>query len=61
MFVHHYLQYSYSVIQTSLDGEQTLSAKNTFELHAATCGVEITSYRADNWKFAKTSFRDAVQ
>ena len=60
-FVDHFSKYSYSVLQISLDGEQTLSAKNTFESHASTCGVKVALYRVDNGRFAERSFRDAVQ
>ena len=60
-FYHNYSGYSYSSLQTSLDGDQTLAAKNPFETHAATCGVKISSYRVDNGIFAEKSFRDAVK
>ena len=53
--------YSYSSMQTSLDGEQTLSAKHAFEAHAESCGVKIKSYRADNGLFAEKYFRDDVK
>ena len=60
-FLDHNTGYSYSSMQTSLDGDQTLAAKDQFENHAATCGVTIKSYRADNGRFAEKSFRDAVR
>ena len=53
--------YSYSSLQTSLYGEQTLTAKHAFEYHANSCGVAIKKYRADNGRFAEKSFRDDVQ
>ena len=53
--------YSFSSLQTSLDGDQTLSAKHSFESHAASCGVKIKKYRADNGRFAEKSFRDDVK
>ena len=59
-FFDHYSGYSYSALQTSLDGEQTLAAKNMFESHAASCGVKVKSYRADNGRFAEKSFIDAI-
>ena len=60
-FLDNHTGYSYSSLQTSLDGEQTLAAKHSFEAHANTCGVTIKKYRADNGRFAEKSFRDDVQ
>ena len=60
-FYDHYSGYSYSALQTSLDGDQTLAAKRLFESHADSCGVTIKSYRADNGRFAEKSFRDAIK
>ena len=60
-FFDHYSGYSYSALQTSLDGDQTLVAKLSFESHALTSGVEVKSYRADNGRFAEQSFLDAVK
>lgn len=60
-FFDNHTGYSFSSLQISLDGEQTLSAKHAFELHASTCGVKIKAYRADNGRFAEKSFREDVQ
>ena len=60
-FVDHFSNYSYSSLQTSLDGDQTLNAKLAFENHAKTCDVNVKAYRADNGRFAEKSFRDAIQ
>ena len=60
-FFDHYSGYSFSSLQTSLDGEQTLAAKRSFENQASQCGVRVESYRADNGRFAEKSFRDAVK
>ena len=59
-FIDHYSGYSFSSLQTLLDGEQTLAAKEAYESHADTCGVKERSYRADNGRFAERSFREAV-
>ena len=59
-FLDHFSNYSYSSMQTSLDGDQTVQAKNNFENHAQTCGVQIKLCRAENGRFAEKSFRDAV-
>ena len=60
-FLDHQSGFSYSSLQTSLDGAQTLDAKLAFETLADSCGVEIKSYRADNGRFAEKSFRDSVK
>ena len=60
-FIDHHSGYSFSSLQTSLDGEQTLAAKVAYESHADTCGVKVSSYRADNGRFAEKSFREAVK
>ena len=60
-FFDNYTGYSYSSLQTSLNGDQTLEAKHAFESHAASCGVKIERYRADNGRFAEKSFRDDVR
>ena len=52
--------WTYSHLQTSLDGEQTLASKVAFEKKAATYDVPIKSYHADNGRFAEKSFKDAV-
>ena len=45
-FLDHYSGYSYSSLQTSLDGEQTVAAKLSFEAHSESHGVDVKSYRA---------------
>ena len=60
-FYNNHSGYSFSSLQTSLDREQTLVAKHSFESHANTCGVVIKKYRANNGRFAQKSFRDDIQ
>ena len=60
-FLDHHTNYSYSILQTSLDGDQTLNAKLSFKSHAHSCGMKIRAYRADNGRFAEKSFLDAIQ
>ena len=60
-FLDHYSGMSYSSLQTSLDGQQTLEAKQAFETHSDSCGVDIKSYRADNGRYAEKSFVDAIK
>ena len=61
VFIDNHTRYSYTHLQTSIDGEQTLAAKQGFEQHAHSCGVNINAYHADNGIFAEKSFRDEVQ
>ena len=60
VFIDNATRYSYTHLQTSLDGDQTVAAKNGFEYHSQTCGVNIDSYHADNGIFAEKKFRDQV-
>ena len=60
-FIDHHSGYSFLSLQTSLDGEQTLAAKEAYESHADTCRVKVSSYRADNGRFAEKSFCEAVK
>jgi len=60
-FYDNHTGYSFSSLQTSLDGDQTIAAKFAFESHADTCGIKVKKYRADNGRFAEKSFRDEVR
>ncbi len=40
---------------------ETLLAKSAFECHAKEGGVSITSYRADNGRFADAGFQKAIK
>lgn len=61
IFFDHYSGCSYASLQTSLDTDQTLAAKEAFEAHAASCGVQISLYRADNGRCAEKGFHDSVE
>ena len=60
-FYDNHTGYSFSSLQTSLDGEQTIAAKFASESHAETCGVKIEKYRADNGRFSEKSFREEIR
>ena len=60
-FLDHQSCSTYSSLQTSLDGAQTLDAKLAFETLSDSCGVKIKPYHADNGRFAEKSFRDSVK
>ena len=61
VFIDNDSRYSYTHLQSSIDGDQTLEAKQGFEYHSHTHGVTIKSYHADNGIFAEKLFRDQVQ
>ena len=45
----------------SISGEQTLDTKNSYELKAASYGVEVDRYHADNGRYGEQTFLDAVE
>ena len=59
-FLDHYSDFSYTHLCTSTTQEATLEAKAAYEKLAASHGVQIKSYHADNGRFAEKGFRDAV-
>ena len=61
IFVDHYSRFAYVHLQTKLNGEQTVEAKQAFERLAASHGVKVRHYHADNGIFADTMFKQAVQ
>jgi hypothetical protein len=58
IFVDHFSRLSYIHLQDSTKGEETLLAKRAFEAYAASFGVVIANYHADNRRFAKRLFLD---
>lgn len=52
--------YTYVHLMTSCDLDQTINAKVAFEKIAASYGVSVKHYHADNGTFACKGFRDAV-
>ena len=61
IFLDNYTRYSHTHLQTSIDGDQTLEAKQGFEQHSTSFGVKIKTYHADNGIFAERSFRDEIK
>jgi hypothetical protein len=55
-FVDHFSRLSFVCLQESTTGAETLLAKRAFEAHAASFGVAITNYHADNGRFAERLF-----
>ena len=61
VFLDNYTYYSHTHLQTSIDGDQTLEAKQVFEQHSTSFGDTIKAYHADNGFFAERSFRDEIK
>ena len=61
VFVDHYSGLDYVHLQRSTSAEETLEAKAAFERFAATHGVRILHYHADNGIFADNAFREACR
>jgi hypothetical protein len=60
IFVDHFSSLSYVHLQQSTLALETLQAKMAFETYAASCGVLIHKYHADNGRFAETAWRDDI-
>ena len=61
VFVDHYSDFSYVVLMTECSGKETLRAKQEFEAYAASNGVRISHYHADNGRFQESLFVDDVK
>jgi Reverse transcriptase (RNA-dependent DNA polymerase)/GAG-pre-integrase domain len=60
VFVDHATRYGYVHLQKSTSAEETIKGKLAFEQHAASNGIKVTHYHADNGIFADNKFRQAV-
>jgi hypothetical protein len=60
-FVDHFSGYTFGHLMHSTSMEDTLEAKRAYEQDAATHGVTITRYRADNGRFSDPAFLQQVQ
>ena len=61
IFVDHFSRLSFVHLQESTKGEETLMAKRAFEAYAASFGVKVTNYHADNGRFAERLFLDHAE
>ncbi len=61
VFVDHYSDFSYVVLMTECSGKETLRAKQEFEAYAASNGVRISHYHADNGRFQESLFVDDIK
>ncbi|WP_317203594.1 hypothetical protein, partial [Janthinobacterium sp.] len=60
VFVDHFSRLSFVYLQKTTSAEETVLAKEAFERYAASHGVAVTHYHADNGRFADNKFRQAV-
>jgi hypothetical protein len=61
VFADHWSGLSYVHLMTSLNGDETIEAKQAFERFAAAHGVRVQHYHADNGRFAEQKFLDSVK
>ena len=61
VFKDHFTNLSYSYFNTSLNTEEKIQSKFSFEQFSTSNGVNVHAYHADNGRFAEKGFRDAVQ
>jgi hypothetical protein len=61
VFVDHLTDYVYVALMRDLGLDETLLAKSAFERHANKGGISISSYQADNGRFADAGFQKAIK
>ncbi len=61
VFIDHASDFSYVVLMTDCSGSETLRAKQEFESYAASVGVRISHYHADNGRFQESLFTDDLK
>ena len=60
LFCNHASTRLFNVNQVMLSGPETIDATRQFEREAASCGVEIKSYRTDNGIFKSKAFKESL-
>lgn len=61
IFVDHYSGLSFVNVQKTASAEETVEGKEKFEAYAASCGVHVQHYHADNGIFADNQFCKAIK
>ena len=61
IFVDHYSGYTYIYVQTSINFEETVKVKETFESICLAMGVHIHYYHVDNGRFFEKKFTKAIR
>ena len=60
MFVDHYSRLIYVYLQKTMMVDETVLAKEAFEWYAASHGVTVLHYHANNGRFADNEFRQSI-
>jgi Integrase core domain. len=60
-FVDHFSGYIYGHLMCNTSMKQMLEAKQAYERHASSHGVDVIRYRADNGQFSNPKFLQAVE
>jgi len=61
VFVDQYSGLGFIHLQKTTSADETIEGKEKFEAYAASCGVNVSHYHADNGIFADNKFRQAVR
>ena len=61
VFVDHFSNLGYVYLQRNLSSNETILAKQAFEAYAASLGVRVKHYHADNGRFADNAFIESVR
>jgi hypothetical protein len=61
VFVDHISGLTFVYLQFSTNAEETVNARKAFKAYAALQGVTIWHYNADNGRFAKTKWLEAIK
>jgi hypothetical protein len=61
VIVDHHSRYTYVHLHSTITSEETLKAKISFETLAASLGVSIKHYHADNGRFADNNFLKDIE
>ena len=61
IFVDMYSDYTFVYMHTKLTAEETVKAKEAFEKHAQSHGVNILQYHADNGRFQDVAFKQSCE
>jgi hypothetical protein len=61
VFVDHFSDVTYTFFQKTILADETVQAKISFERWAATYGVQVQRYHADNGRFSENEFIQHIQ
>ena len=61
IYVDHHSRLSFVYLQKTTNAEETVAAKDAFERYAASHGVLVAHYHADNGRFADNKFKKSIE